>query len=140
MNKSNLHVLLVDDDEATIFIYKWLLDKKNVADWIQVADNGRQAIDYILKCYEHPDPLGYSKLPDLILLDINMPIMDGWEFLERFAELPKEITEKPIIICMLTTLDVEAAKTKLVNSKFIAGISSKPLTSQALDKILASIN
>ena len=85
-------VLLVDDDEAVNFINERVLRKTGVADRIVAVTGGQEALDYIVG----------EQVPDLILLDINMPGMSGWEFLEKFEQL-EERYRTPTVIMMLTT-------------------------------------
>lgn len=90
------HLLLVDDDPTTNFFNRHLLEKMGVSEVIHEAGNGQEALDKI----EELRLLGEA--PDLILLDINMPIMNGFEFLEHYANLDQKIRES-VVICMLTT-------------------------------------
>ena len=76
-NKLNC-ILLVDDDEATNFINTALLKKAKVTNRIEVALNGLEALDY-LQTHMHENRRQY--FPEIIFLDINMPVMDGWEFI-----------------------------------------------------------
>lgn len=90
------HLLLVDDDPTTNFFNRHLIEKMNVCEEIHEAGNGQEALDRI----EELRLLGQA--PDMILLDINMPIMNGFEFLEQYSKLDQKIQES-VVICMLTT-------------------------------------
>lgn len=90
------HLLLVDDDPTTNFFNRHLLEKMNLCEVIHEAGNGQEALDKI----EELRLIGEA--PDMILLDINMPIMNGFEFLEQYAKLDHKIRES-VVICMLTT-------------------------------------
>src|ERR1700712_1618420 len=94
MKKLNT-VLLVDDDRITNFINQRLIEKLNITQNVTALLNGKEAIDYI-----KTTNLEKKQLPDLILLDINMPVMDGFEFVNSFRAL---LYEKKVIIVMLTT-------------------------------------
>lgn len=72
-------VLLVDDDPVVLFLHQMLVKKSGCAPETLDFKDGRQALDFILHNRE--------KAPFLILLDINMPVMDGWEFLEAIQEV-----------------------------------------------------
>lgn len=72
-------ILLIDDDETTNFFTEYILGRYNKGFDIDICLNGKAGVDY-LKSTEH--------LPDLILLDINMPLMNGFEFLEWQSNSP----------------------------------------------------
>ena len=90
--------------------------------------NGQVAIDHLAENGEH--------LPDMILLDINMPVMDGWDFLENFSEMAMS---KDIPVVMLTSSinpdDIEKAK----SHQLVKGFLSKPLNKDKLDEVLTFI-
>jgi CheY-like chemotaxis protein len=115
------HLLLVDDDPTTNFFNRHLLEKMNVCEVIHEAGNGQEALDKI----EELRLIGQA--PDMILLDINMPIMNGFEFLEQYAKLDHKIRES-VVICMLTT---SLAQTDLDRSNQYAELNDyidKPLS------------
>lgn len=101
------HLLLVDDDPTTNFFNRHLIGKMGIFDKIHEAENGQVALDKIKELHD----IGES--PAMILLDINMPIMNGFEFLDRYAELEKEM-KSSVVVCMLTT---SLAKEDLERSK-----------------------
>src|SRR6185503_20179630 len=90
-------VLLVDDHEPTNFLNEKYLRQANCAEKIAIAQNGQLALNFITTKIQ-----GEYPRPDLIILDINMPVMDGWEFLEHYAALDNEMKGN-VIIVMLTT-------------------------------------
>lgn len=81
-------ILLVDDDVIANFLHTRLIKKLNIATSIAVTQNGKEAMQYILK----------KGAPDMILLDINMPVMDGFEFLEVFFRKYKGNDKTKIIV------------------------------------------
>jgi CheY-like chemotaxis protein len=123
-------VLLVDDDETSLFLSDLLLLKHRIADHTHSAANGEVALEYLQSVLE-ADPEPPAHKPNLILLDINMPIMDGFEFLEAWNALDFSGKEK-VRIVMLTSSsnprDLDAAEQYGVH-----GFLNKPLTR---DKIL----
>ncbi len=75
-------ICIIDDDPITVFGIKKMLSSFDLADEIKTYVNGKEAIDEITLMIEQNTPV-----PEVIFLDINMPIMDGWQFLEKFLTL-----------------------------------------------------
>src|SRR5688572_4104670 len=94
-------ILLVDDDDTTNFVNTRLLANMGIAEEIKSVRNGKEALDFLKEsCADVPKP-GFA-CPDLIFLDIKMPVMDGFGFLERYhAEGLQRLDH--IIILMLTS-------------------------------------
>ena len=134
MKKLN-SVLLVDDDNATNFISQMLIKKAGITDHIETALNGQHALDYLTNSgkYERSDEV-FPK-PKLILLDINMPVMDGWEFAEAFSKLEKNRKEDVIIVMLTSSLNPDD-KAKASNLSVISGFQNKPLTKERLVSIV----
>ena len=121
--------LLVDDDDTANYLNKRLFQKLDVAEKLLVAHDGLEALELIRQNCPGPH------CPALILLDINMPIMDGFEFLKKYAQLEKE-RQSPVIIIMLTT-SLNPQDVEKVGQAAVTGLLNKPLTETALKKILA---
>ena len=128
MNKIKC-ALLIDDDSINNFINERLLKKLNIADTIKVVLNGEEAIKYIHQTCSAEQPC-----PELILLDINMPVMDGFEFLKEYKNLDFK-NKKSIIIIMLTT-STNPNDTERLNDSGASGYVNKPLTEQKLLDIM----
>lgn len=128
-------ILLIDDDDTTNFLNQRLLNRMEVTDNIRTFENGKQAFDYLYNVsnnnYEENNS-NYFK-PELIFLDINMPVMDGFEMLELYERLNKEFREN-IVMAVLTTSthpqDTENAK------MFAAEYITKPLTPEKVHVLL----
>src|SRR6187402_323813 len=107
MKKFNC-VMLVDDDETCNFITEKIITKLNISTHTKSMKNGQEALSFIEENYESSPDNDLSALcPDLILLDINMPVMDGLEFLEEFYNnkiLEKKYTDQTSIY-VLTSSD-----------------------------------
>ena len=130
MNYSSrpVNVLLVDDDEINNFISIKLIKKALLNTEIMACLNGKFAIDQLYEI-QKKDP---AKLPDYILLDINMPIMNGWEFLDEYKRLnidPLGKTKIFIISSSVFSNDINKARSYPLVKDFI----SKPLN---VDKIV----
>lgn len=131
MNKKINCVLLVDDDGGTNFINKLILEKTSFAKRIETVLNGKEALDFIKnnRKNDHTEQL-------LVFLDINMPVMDGWRFIEAFQELSNEQKTNITIIMLSASLN-PADKQKADNYSEISGFYSKPLSVDTLKDILS---
>jgi CheY-like chemotaxis protein len=126
-------VLVIDDDEPTNFFTNIILEESGHVNHIKTVQSGVEALRYLLKSEETPgDPEAYPK-PDLILLDINMPAMNGWEFLTEYRNLK---IEDKVIVVMLTTSLIPEDKLKAEETPEISGFENKPLTVEKLTGIL----
>jgi len=97
-------ILLIDDDEPTNFLNKLTLEQAGCATHIRIAPSGQAALDYLRGgSDEYPRP-------DLIFLDINMPAMDGWEFLAQYRSLPQEKKADTVLIMLTTSLNPDDEK------------------------------
>jgi len=127
INTRAVSILLVDDDEINNFISIKLIRKALFNADITACLNGKFAIDQLVEMQRK----GADKLPDYILLDINMPIMNGWEFLDEYKRLgidPYGKTKIFIISSSVFSNDINKARSYPLVKSFI----SKPLS---VDKI-----
>lgn len=126
-------VLVIDDDEPTIFFTRMILEESGCTDHIKVMQSGQEALDYLAKSEQAGCDASRYPSPDLIFLDINMPAMNGWEFLVEYRNL--NVADK-IIVVMLTTSLFPEDKLKAEEMPEISGFENKPLTAEKLYKVL----
>ncbi|MGI4863350.1 MAG: response regulator [Janthinobacterium lividum] len=124
-------VLLVDDDPTTNFLHKLLLQQMEVAEQLLVAENGAEALHTLAQTCLQPDA---AACPALILLDINMPIMNGLAFLEAYQRLEVPLLPPPVIIVLTTSMNSPELAT--IRQQPIAGLLSKPLTREKVAALL----
>lgn len=129
-------ILLVDDDEITNYLHQMLLEELNVTDHIFTAYNGQEALSMI-KNHCHPDSPSSNMCPEVIFLDLNMPGMDGFEFLDEFARENFLVNSNPHII--VVTSSNNQKDMQKANSYKINGYVSKPLTEEKLKQVLQNV-
>ncbi len=122
-------ILLVDDDESVIFFHKLLIEKLEITDALIIKKNGQEAIEYL----QEQDSA--ALMPSLILLDIDMPVMDGYEFLEEYIKLPQQLRVSKIIIVSTSSQYIDDVK--IAEFSFIEGKKSKPLKRDEWTYLLA---
>ena len=126
MKKKLNCILLVDDNDADNEFHSIIIQKVGITDNIQIAEDGEEALEFLKK--------ENQVMPELIFLDINMPRMNGWEFLEEYKQL--NIKEKQIIIVMLTTSVNPADMERANKIAEVTGFKVKPLNAAMLTEIL----
>lgn len=128
-------ILLIDDDEPTNFLSRMLIEDAACTHHIQVAQSGEFALSFLKDQDSHVNSGQVNYVPDLIFLDINMPAMNGWEFLDKYSELKPSWMDKVITIMLTTSYNPDDRK-KAEEHSVISRFETKPLTSEKLDKIL----
>ena len=128
-------ILLIDDDEITNFINKDLLTELDVAENITICENGKEALDYLEQAYSlshHPDYIP----PELIFLDLNMPVIDGFEFLKIYQERFSPEQRCKAVIMLTTSLRDEDIKRALDLKLVITDYIDKPLSEEKISNII----
>ncbi len=129
--KKNLHtIILIDDNEADNFLHQIIIKDTDKSIQIVTFQNAEKALLHLTQQHSSDTPP-----PALILLDINMPAMNGWEFLEAYKKLD-DACKKHIVIVMLTTSPNPDDETKARNNPDVRDFISKPLSSEILEKLV----
>ncbi len=124
-------VMLIDDDEVSNFLNTQILHSINIADDILIAMNGQEALEMLKQFSEGQHGGGDKTYPELIFLDLNMPVMNGLEFLQAFG---KDINTV-VLTSSTNQKDVEAVH----HFPQVKYYLSKPLTADKVAKALMSM-
>ncbi|WP_276088688.1 response regulator [Pedobacter sp. JY14-1] len=123
-------VMLIDDNEVDLKINSKIITISKLFEEIIVCQSGDEALTYLNK---HQDD--DERLPDFILLDIQMPEMDGFEFLEVFKRFPDRLKEKCLVAILSSTLDFGDIK-KAEANPYVIKLLKKPLFPKELEQLL----
>ncbi len=123
-------IFIIDDDELYQLVLKRTIKKLKNEVEITSYWNGEEALDAFVNIF-----MGGGELPTVVFLDINMPVLDGWQFLEGLGKIKPDIQNKLSLYLISTSLDV-ADKQKAMHSNMIKQFLTKPLSKETLEAIL----
>ena len=123
-------ILFIDDDAATNFLHNRTADYADCAKKVMTFESAVNALEY-LKANDSED---YIR-PNLIFLDINMPVMNGWEFIDEYNNLDESLRSDFVLVMLTTSLN-PLDKTKAESLNLISDFQSKPLRSEDLIEII----
>lgn len=124
---------IIDDDEIYTFTVKRIIARAEIAEQSIFFDNGASALDFFRANAQKGEIL-----PELILLDINMPQLNGWQFLEEYVKLVPNLAKKTSIFIVSSSIDADDyARAK--KYKEVSGFIAKPITVENLKSILAKL-
>lgn len=130
MSNNPKTVLLIDDNFVDLKINSKIIELSNLFDEIITCQSGEEGLEYLSKVLNNN-----GKLPELILLDIQMPDMDGFEFLELYRKLPKKLADNCLIAMLSSTLDFGDIK-KAEANLHVVELLKKPLFPTELENLL----
>jgi CheY-like chemotaxis protein len=128
-----LKIFIIDDDSIISFLAKKTIDASNVSSKIKDFKEGSDALAFLKEFCDVAE-----ELPDIILLDISMPVMDGWHFLEEYALLMPKMSKKNNLYMFsssISQIDIERAK----NNPLVKDYIFKPLQKQRFLEMLEEL-
>jgi len=119
-------VCVIDDDKIYVYGLKKLISIKQLSPILLEFVNGKEAIDFLA------DPENSNKLPDIIFLDINMPVMDGWGFMEHYVKIKPQLGKKITVYMVSSSINDE----DILRAKSISDISDYVIKPVSPEKLL----
>lgn len=127
------NLVLVDDDDTFVFLTKKTIEQTKLVDLIKVFENGLEALNFLKE-----NKNNVSALPEIILLDLSMPIMNGWQFLEEYTKLNPTIGKKiTIYICSSSISHDDITRAKKINE--VSDYIIKPITKEKLIDLIKNL-
>ncbi len=124
-------ILLIDDDESSNFLHSIFINKLDLDIEINSALNGQEGLDFILD-----KGLEKLALPCMVMLDLRMPVKDGWEFMKMYEEqVPKELKDQ-LVIVLVTVSDNQEDRDKAEANPYIMDYAQKPLSDDTFKKLI----
>ncbi len=131
MSKKVQRAFIIDDDEVYIYAIKRLIKIQNLCDEVLVFTDGKQAVDYL---EEHQND--GTQMPEVIMIDVNMPVLDGWGFIEAFQKMDLESTRNTKLFMISSSIDPRDVK-KAKEIPLIIKYIFKPITFDELKEVFS---
>lgn len=129
-------ILLIDDDQATNFVNKLIIEHAEVDCEIVACESAEEGLDYLSCKGNYAAETDYPQ-PGIIFLDINMPGMNGWEFLDHYEKLPEEQKARIVVAMLTTSLNPDDEKSGNEREE-VCSFMHKPLKEEMLFDIIES--
>jgi CheY-like chemotaxis protein len=126
-------ICIIDDDNVYQFLLTRIINQNNLAENIITFSDGEEALQYLTD-----NKATNEKIPDAIFLDANMPIMDGWQFIEEYANIKTEIKKKVVIFMLSSSvhpIDIERASKISKISDYIL----KPINLEGINRVFENL-
>jgi CheY-like chemotaxis protein len=128
------HIVLIEDNETTSFLNNRLLSRLGVARQVTSFSKAEEALNFLWS--NAPAGAGAAQItPDLVFVDLKMPGMNGFDFLERYSQLPAEAQERTVVAVLTTSM--HGADTARVAQYPNVEYLTKPLTEEKMQRLLA---
>ncbi len=124
-----MKVFIIDDDDFSLFFTRYKLNAENLTADIHTFLWAEEALDALLECAP-------EDVPEVVLLDLNMPLMDGWQFLEALAPRWAVISKKCRIYILTSSLD-SSDKSKADLNPMVSALFAKPIGSEEVSLLAA---
>ncbi|MBD1366788.1 response regulator [Mucilaginibacter sp. ZT4R22] len=131
VERQNVTACIIDDDDIFIYGFKKFIEIRGVFAEILHFSNGQEAIDYL------KNPFYADNLPDIIFVDINMPVMDGWEFTRKFEEIKSRMGKKICVYAISSSVDINDIN-RAKNNPVIEDYILKPISETYIADIINS--
>jgi CheY-like chemotaxis protein len=125
-------ILLIDDDLAGNAFHSIIIHQSQTCHVVKTASNGIKALDYFSASKNSPENF---PSPDLVFLDINMPKMNGFEFLDEYRKLSHTLPHLPVIVMLSTTSNPEDVR-RVQEYREVAEFLNKPLTTDVIQQVI----
>ena len=122
-------ILLIDDNPDDNFYHERVINKINASEKVIAKTSAKEALEFLKEKKDAAKP------PELILLDINMPGMNGWDFLVEYEKLDPKLKSSAVVV-MLTTSQNPDDKKRAESLGVISDFKTKPLTKESLEEII----
>ncbi len=119
-------ICIIDDDKIYRFTTEKYLQMLRLTSKVMTYADGEEAISYLRDNSQDP-----SKLPDIIFLDLNMPIMDGWDFIEEYIKLRPNLAKKIVVYMVSSSID-ERDQARALEISEVSDFIIKPITEEQL--------
>jgi CheY-like chemotaxis protein len=131
MRKIN-NAWIIDDDKILSYVLQRMMGSADFCQNIEIFQNGKEAINQLFSIKKTPEAL-----PDIILLDLNMPVMDGWQFLDEFEKIP--LDKKITLYIVSSSIDIQD-HTKAKKYKTVSDFLIKPIGKKQIEQMIQSYN